>query len=110
MNTLAYDACFWNEAGRDRGREITLDDIVAAPEQLILGREMRLDQLADKLQEDRIRWVIERLQTGGDRREFSTRDIEYVLLRRSDAITNNAIGGRGWESNPPDTWYASHRI
>ena len=78
VNALAYEACFWNEAGRDRTRAITSDDIVAAQEQLILGRETHLDQLADKLQEDRVRRVIEPLLTGGDKREFSTRDIEYV--------------------------------
>ena len=78
VNALAYEACFWDEAGRDRTREITVDDIVMAQEQLIVGRETHLDQLADKLQENRVRRVIEPLLTGGDRREFSTRDIEYV--------------------------------
>ena len=78
VNALAYETCFWNEAGRDRTREITADDIAEAREQLILGRETHLDQLADKLQEDRVRRVVEPLLSGGDENASSTRDIEYV--------------------------------
>ncbi len=78
VNALAYEACFWNEAGRDRTRSITAGHIIEAQEQLILNRETHLDQLADKLQEDRVRRVVEPLLSGGDKREFSTRDIEYV--------------------------------
>ena len=71
VNALAYEACFWNEAGRDRTRSITAGHIIEAQEQLILNRETHLDQLADKLQEDRVRRVIEPLLSGGDKREFS---------------------------------------
>ena len=78
VNALAYEACFWNEAGRTRARAITADDVFEAQEQLIARRETHLDQLADKLQEDRVRRVVEPLLSGGDEREFSARDIEYV--------------------------------
>ena len=78
VNALAYEACFWNEAGRDRTREITAEDIAEAREQLIVGRETHLDQLADKLQEDRVRRVVEPLLSGGDENASSARDIEYV--------------------------------
>ena len=78
VNALAYEACFWNEAGRDRARAIAADDIFEAQEQLIARRETHLDQLADKLQEDRVRRVVEPLLSGGDEREFSARDIEYT--------------------------------
>ena len=78
VNALAYEACFWNEAGRDRTRPITAEHVIDAQERLILSRETHLDQLADKLQEDRVRRVVEPLLSGGDRREFSARDIEYV--------------------------------
>ena len=78
VNALAYEACFWNEAGRDRTREITADDIAEAREQIILSRETHLDQLADKLREDRVRRVVEPLLSGGDENASSARDIEYV--------------------------------
>ena len=78
VNALAYEACFWNEAGRDRARAIAADDIFEAQEQLIARRETHLDQLADKLQEDRVRRVVEPLLSGGDERKFSARDIEYT--------------------------------
>jgi len=78
VNALAYEACFWNETGRDRTRAITAADITEAREQLILSREMHLGQLADKLREDRVRRVVEPLLSGGDENASSTRDIEYV--------------------------------
>ena len=78
VNALCAEACFWSERGRDRDRPITEDDIIEAQEQLIVHRETHLDQLADKLQEDRVRRVVEPLLSGGDEREPSARDIEYV--------------------------------
>ena len=78
VNALCYQACFRNEEGRDRGRDITADDLVEAREQLISRRETHLDQLADKLQEDRVRRVVEPLLSGGDKNVSSARDLEYV--------------------------------
>ena len=78
VNALCQGACFDNDAGRDRSRAITEDDILEAQERLILSRQTHLDQLADKLQEDRVRRVVEPLLSGGDERPFSTRDLEYV--------------------------------
>ena len=78
MNALADAACFTNAVGRDRRHTITVDDVNAAQERLIASRETHLDQLADKLQEDRVRRVVEPLLSGGDERKFSARDIEYV--------------------------------
>ncbi len=78
VNALAYDACFRNKAGRDRRREIDAAAVTEARERLIARRETHLDQLADKLQEDRVRRVVGPLLSGGDEREFSAHDIEYV--------------------------------
>lgn len=78
MNAFAEEACFRREAGRDRRRAITVDAILAAQERIIERRETHVDQLADKLREDRVRRVIQPLLSGGDEREFSTRDLEYV--------------------------------
>ena len=90
VNALCRRACFDTEAGRDRTRAIARDDILDAQEHLILSRQTHLDQLADKLQEDRVRRVVEPLLSGGDEREFSARDLEYVrdlgLIARDDPL------------------------
>ena len=78
VNALGYQACFRDLAGRDRDRAITADDVFAAREQLIVRRETHLDQLADKLQEDRVRRVVEPLLSGGEENVSSARDLEYV--------------------------------
>ena len=78
VNALADETCFRDEAGRDRSRAITADDVREAQERIIQRRETHLDQLTDKLQEDRVRRVVEPLLSGGDERDFSARDIEYV--------------------------------
>jgi hypothetical protein len=80
VNALAVQACFRSQRGRNRARPITADDIVEAQEQLILRRETHLDQLTDKLQEDRVRRVVEPLLSGGgaNERSFMARDVEYV--------------------------------
>ena len=70
-NALCERACFRGEAGRDRSRPVTEEAILDAQEQLILARETHLDQLADKLDEDRVRRVIEPLLRGADEGEFT---------------------------------------
>ena len=68
-----------NKAGRDRSREITGEAIQNAREQLILRRETHLDHLTDKLQEERVRRVIEPLLRGADAvLSISADDLEYV--------------------------------
>ena len=76
VNALADEACFRNEANRDR--TITAEDLHDAREQLIVRRETHLDQLADKLQEDRVRRVVEPLLSGGAENVSLARDLEYV--------------------------------
>ena len=78
VNALARQACFDVEAGRDRSRAITVSDLFDAREHLIRSRVVHLDQLADKLQEDRVRRVIEPLLSGGDERTFTAPDLGYV--------------------------------
>ena len=77
VNALCAGACFDNPAGRDRAREIDADDIHAAREALILSRRTHLDQLAHKLEEDRVRRVIEPILSGGNAGHH-LRDLEYV--------------------------------
>ncbi len=78
VNALAYEACFKSAAGRDRSRPISAAAIGAACEQLIARRETHLDQLTDKLKEERVRRVVEPLLSGGPQRYFADRDLEYV--------------------------------
>ena len=79
VNALAYEACFDNKAGRDRSQPITGSAIGDAREQLILHRETHLDQLTDKLQEERVRRVVEPLLSGAASDEAIPQDdLEYV--------------------------------
>ena len=77
VNALCAGACFDNKAGRDRSRPIEVDDIYAAREELIVSRRTHLDQLAHKLEEERVRRVVEPILSGGEARHDG-RDLEYV--------------------------------
>ena len=77
VNALCAGACFDNKAGRDRSRAIEADDIHAAREELILSRRTHLDQLAHKLEEERVRRVVAPILSGGEARHDS-RDLEYA--------------------------------
>ena len=77
VNALCAGACFDNKAGRDRSRPIEVDDVYAAREELILSRRTHLDQLAHKLEEARVRRVVEPILSGGEARH-EIRDLEYV--------------------------------
>ena len=77
VNALCAGACFDNKAGRDRSRTIEVDDVYAAREELILSRRTHLDQLAHKLEEERVRRVVEPILSGGEV-QHQARDLEYV--------------------------------
>lgn len=79
VNALAYETCFKLEEGKDRKNPVTSLMVEEAKERLILRRETHLDQLADKLKEERVRRVIEPILMG-DVYEGMLRaeDIEYV--------------------------------
>ncbi len=80
VNALGYETCFEMEAGQDRRRPITGDLVEQAKENLILRRETHLDQLADKLQEERVRRVIEPLLAGYRLAEgFLQDDVDYLV-------------------------------
>ena len=73
VNALAAECC---EAVADR--DVGEKDVRDAQERIVARRETHLDQLADKLREDRVRRVVEPLLSGGETRTFTDRDIEYV--------------------------------
>ena len=78
VNALAYEVCFENEAGRDRDSAIRAGDILAAREELIQRRDTHINQLAERLWEERVRRVVEPLLSGGDEWSWSDRDLKYV--------------------------------
>jgi hypothetical protein len=79
VNALAYTACFESHAGRDRTQPITAELIQQAKEELILRRVTHLDQLADKLQEPRVRRVVEAILVGDRAAEaIPSDDITYA--------------------------------
>ena len=77
VNALCAGACFDSEAGRDRSHAIDKEDIYAAREELILSRRTHLDQLVHKLEEERVRRVVEPILSGGAV-QHQARDLEYV--------------------------------
>ncbi|MCZ0942699.1 MAG: ATP-binding protein [Gammaproteobacteria bacterium] len=79
VNALAYEACFEDSAGQDRSHPISSEAIQEAREKLIQQRVTHLDQLTHKLQEERVRRVIEPLLAGADTGEsIADDDIQYV--------------------------------
>ena len=79
VNALAYEACFEMLTGRDRTQPITVEQIETAKENLILRRVTHLDQLADKLREDRVRRVIEPMLAGRTLDQPPLDDIDYLI-------------------------------
>jgi hypothetical protein len=79
VNALAYRACFERREGRDRTQPITLERIEQAKESMILERVTHLDQLAHKLQEPRVRRVIEPMLAGTALGDVPDDDIQYLL-------------------------------
>ena len=76
VNALAHEV--W-KAVRDRSVQIGHDDIMECREVLIRRRDTHLDQLADKLREDRVKRVIEPILSGEiESPVFQTDDIQYV--------------------------------
>ena len=76
VNALAHEV--W-KAVRDRSVQIEHDDIIECREVLIRRRDTHLDQLADKLREDRVKRVIEPILSGEiETPVFETDDVQYV--------------------------------
>ncbi|WP_461832880.1 AAA family ATPase, partial [Desulfothermus sp.] len=79
VNALGYVACFELKKARDRNTLITKDLITEAKEKIILERYTHIDQLADKLKEERVQRVIEAILEGDKNPEdIPVDDILYV--------------------------------
>src|SRR6056297_953838 len=97
VNALANEACFENKAGRDRSQPITAQQFEAAKNDLILRRDTHIDQLADKLKEDRVRRIIEPILEGSNEiDDVSEDDIQYcedlgLIKRKGNLEIANGI-------------------
>ena len=99
VNALAYQVTFNMKEYRDRSKPITVEAFKEAKEQLIMRRDTHLDQLTDKLQEDRVRRVIEPMLSGlVNEAEHRPDDIQYVrdlgliaIQRNGEIYIANAI-------------------
>ena len=98
VNALCREACFEDEVGRERARPITADAILEAQERLILRRDTpHIDDLAHKLQEERVRRVVEPILTGAAETACSNEDLAYV---RDLGLVAQADGGPPRIANP----------
>ncbi|OVE81127.1 hypothetical protein BVY04_03980 [bacterium M21] len=93
VNALGRACCFDTEGVLDRTQPIDGTAMVAAKERLVLSRATHLDQLADKLREERVRCIVEPILAGGVTGiDMNTDHIQYVadlgLITRGPA---------GWE-------------
>ncbi len=78
-NALAYEACFEITEGKNRENTITKEIISIAKENLIKARVTHLDQLVDKLKEERVRRVISPILEGASFHEIPQDDLQYVV-------------------------------
>ena len=97
VNALCREACFESVRGRDRERPITAGAILEAQERLILRRDTHVDDLANKLREERVRRVIEPILAGAGRQAWSEEDLAYV---RDLGLVAQDVGGRPRIANP----------
>ena len=80
VNALGYETTFRIKAGRNRERPITREKMEDAKESLILRRVTHMDQLGDKLKEERVRRVIEPVLEGAFvETDFRFDDVQYVM-------------------------------
>ena len=96
VNALAFQVCFEMRENRDRQVTITSEMIKNAKEELILSRQTHLDQLADKLRENRVRRVIEPMILGTNPgmtesdRTYCT-DLGLIKKTKQGYVISNAI-------------------
>ncbi|VEN75162.1 conserved hypothetical protein [Candidatus Desulfarcum epimagneticum] len=79
VNALGYEATFDMKKNRDRTISITAEMIRRAKENIIIRRETHIDQLVDKLKEDRVRRLIEPFLTGGKIKQNRPDDTQYLI-------------------------------
>ncbi|MFH0924376.1 MAG: ATP-binding protein [bacterium] len=80
VNALGYEVCFEMKEAHDRSRPITIEMIEQAKENIILRRDTHIDQLVDKLHEERVRRVIEPILEGlKEPDDIPADDLSYTI-------------------------------
>jgi AAA-like domain len=81
VNALAHQATWNIQDMRDRAKPVTIEVMRQAREELIQRRDTHLDQLNDKLSEERVRRVIEPMLTGSDLASDTSmeNEVRYVM-------------------------------
>ncbi|MCD4811962.1 ATP-binding protein, partial [bacterium] len=77
VNALGYEACFKMKEGRDRLKPVTKLMIEQSKDNIILRRDTHIDQLMDKLREERVKRVVNPMLQGLDMEHASEDDIQY---------------------------------
>ena len=95
VNALAYEVCFKMKKNRDGSVLITSGMTEQAKENIILRRETHIDQLIDKLKEERVKRVIQPMLSGEDMKDMDIDDIKYLTdlglicrTKKGPAISN----------------------
>jgi hypothetical protein len=79
VNAMGYELTWKDKAARDRSVAITLEHYSAAREKLIQSRATHLDQLTDKLREERVHRVVAALMQGeAVEDQLPLEDMQYV--------------------------------
>ena len=97
VNALGQILCFEMLEGKDRSHIITLELYQQAREKLIRSRATHLDQLTDKLKEERVHRVVSQILASQDENtNFQEDDLQYVedlglVRRKPDVVIANAI-------------------
>ncbi len=76
VNALAYQACFRDV--QDRSLSITKAVIERSKEVLIKRRDTHIDALVARLNEERVRNIIDAILSGNDKQNFPDDDVLYV--------------------------------
>ena len=79
VSALCNEVCFEGDHAMDRGREITSHDILEARETLIQRPGIHLQQLADKLRDDRLQRVVKPILGGSAHRHLDSGDLEFGM-------------------------------
>ncbi|MGM0623450.1 MAG: AAA-like domain-containing protein [Campylobacterota bacterium] len=98
VNALAHQLTWKNKELRDRTKHITYEHYMIAREELIQSRATHLDQLTDKLREQRVYNVIAPIIANSDSEnlDLNDRDLEYVsdlglVVRKPSVHISNDI-------------------
>lgn len=107
VNALCYEATFGPEGVRNRTEMVRLERLHRAKELLILRKDTHLDQLTDKLREDRVKRVVQPILSGQtELADVHTDDIQYTIdlgLVRKSAEGNLIISNPIYQEIIPRT-------